>query len=123
MKLSELFTTGGTGVIASSNAQGEVNLAIYSIPHIIDEETVAWGMTNGRTFNNIWENPRAAYLYRNPGQGYSGSRLTLELKQIEDSGKMLDMIRSHTRVIVGEQAAPHVSHVAYFRVVEIRPLF
>ena len=62
MQLSELFSEGGRGVIATSNLQGEVNVAIYAMPHVIDNETLAWGMTEGRTYKNIMENPRAAYL-------------------------------------------------------------
>ncbi len=122
MKLSELFASDGTGVIATASAKGEVNVAMYAAPHIIDDETVAWGMTDSTTFNNIWENPRAAFLYRQSGKGYAGCRMTLELREVEDSGRLIDVIRSSTRSAAGEQAAAWVSHVAYFRVVEVRPL-
>jgi hypothetical protein len=122
MKLSKLFKAGGTGVIATVSAKGIVNAVIYSSHDVVDEETVAWGMTDRRTFNNVRENPRAGFLYRNPGGGYSGARLTLELKDIESSGEMLEKVRARTARAVREQAAAFVRHVGYFKVVEIRSL-
>jgi hypothetical protein len=122
MKLAGLFIEGGRGVIATSNLQGEVNVAIYAMPHVIDDQTLAWGMTEGRTYKNIMENPRAAYLYLNPGAGFSGTRLGLKLKGIEDSGEMLDTVRARTSQIVSPAAAASVKHIAYFTVQEIRPL-
>lgn len=122
MQLLELFKEGGRGVIATSNLQGEVNVAIYATPRVIDDETLAWGMTEGRTYRNIIENPWAAYLYMNPGAGFSGARLSLKLKGIEDFGEMLDAIRARTRQIVSPTAAEAVKYVAYFGVIEIRPL-
>jgi hypothetical protein len=122
LKLTELFKKEGRGVIATSNMQGEVNVAIYAVPHIIDDETLAWGMTEGRTYNNIMENPNAAYLYMYAGAGYSGVRLGLKLKRIENSGDMLDAIKARTSEIVGPEASAAVKHAVYFTVIEIRPL-
>jgi len=60
---------GRTWVIATSNKQGEVNVAIYSAPHVVDDETLAWGMTEGRTHSNVMENTKSAYLYMYAGAG------------------------------------------------------
>ena len=57
MKLAELFPEGGRGVIATSGAGGVVNTAIYAKPQIVDDETLAWGMTDGRSYQNLTENP------------------------------------------------------------------
>jgi hypothetical protein len=122
LKLSELFKNEGRGVIATSNIKGEVNVAVYAAPHVVDDETLAWGMTEGRTYHNVMENPRAAYLYMYAGAGYSGARIGLKLKGIENSGEMLDAIKARTREIVSPGAAAAVNHVAYFAVVELRPL-
>jgi len=35
----------------------EVNTAVYAVPHVVDEGTVAWGMTDGRTWDNVRQNP------------------------------------------------------------------
>ncbi|GAB7027126.1 pyridoxamine 5'-phosphate oxidase family protein [Geotalea toluenoxydans] len=122
MKLAELFPEGGRGVIATADASGQVNTAVYAIPHVIDEETVAWGMTPGRTYDNLLANPNASYLYLAPSRGGTGWRLTLQLKDFQDSGQMLDEIREHTSRIVSTQAGEAVRYVARFKVTEIRPL-
>jgi hypothetical protein len=72
MKLAELFPAGGKGVIATASGVGVVNTAIYARPHIIDDETLAWGMTDGRSYANLKENPYASYLYMAPVNGFSG---------------------------------------------------
>jgi hypothetical protein len=122
MKLAELFPAAGKGVIATASAAGVVNTAVYARPHVIDDETLAWGMTDGRSYRNLKENPHASYLYMAPVSGFSGWRLNLELKEIEDSGDMLEKIRKSTSEIVGPEAGMMIRHVGYFRVTEVRPL-
>ena len=72
MKVAELFPEGGRGVIGTADAQGLVNQAVFAIPHIIDEETLAWGFTEGRSLSNLRANPHASFLYLAPSRGYSG---------------------------------------------------
>ena len=122
MKLAELFPAGGKGVIATAGSNCVVNTAVYARPHIIDEETLAWGMTDSRSYANLKENPHASYLYMAPVSGFSGWRLTLELMKIEDSGALLEAIRKSTEEIVSPEAAAMVKHVGYFKVTEVRPL-
>jgi hypothetical protein len=122
MKLAELFPSGGKGVIATASADGVVNTAIYARPHIIDDETLAWGMTDSRSYGNLMENPHASYLYMAPVSGFSGWRLKLELTRIEDGGDLLEKIKASTREIVSAEAAAMVKHVGYFKVTEVRPL-
>jgi hypothetical protein len=121
MKLEEVLKPGGRGVIATASKDGEVNTAVYALPHVVDAETVAWGMTDGRTWNNVRQNPHAAYVYFAPGEGFRGARLTLSLLRTEDSGEMLARIRQRTAAT--SPANPEaVRHVAYFKVDETRPL-
>jgi len=121
MKLEEVMKPGGRGVIATASKNGAVNTAVYAVPHVVDAETVAWGMTDGKTWDNVRQNPNAAYLYFGPGEGFRGARLTLSLVRTEDSGEMLAKIRERTGMVSpGNPEA--VKHVAYFKVAEIRPL-
>ncbi|GAB4229539.1 MAG: pyridoxamine 5'-phosphate oxidase family protein [Deltaproteobacteria bacterium] len=121
MKIGDVLKPGGRGVIATASKAGVVNTAVFAVPLILDDETVAWGMTDGRTWDNIRENPNASYAYFAPGEGYRGARLALELRKTEDSGEMLEKIRERTRTSSpGNPDA--VRHVAYFTVVEARPL-
>lgn len=122
MKLAEIFASPGLGVIATADAAGTVNTAIYARPHVIDETTVVWGMTDGRTFRNVAQNPRAAFLFKTSGPGYSGVRLQLELIRSEEAGTMLADIKESTSAIVGAGAGLKVTHAAWFKVTEIRPL-
>lgn len=121
MKIGDVLKPGGRGVIATASRAGVVNMAVYAVPHVVDDETVAWGMTDGRTWNNVRENPNASYAYFASGEGFRGARLTLSLARTEDSGEMLAKIRERTGMVSpGNPDA--VKHVAYFKVVETRPL-
>ncbi len=121
MKIGDVLKPGGRGVIGTASKAGVVNMAVYAVPHIVDDETVAWGMTDGRTWNNVRENPNASYTYFAPGEGFRGGRLTLSLTRTEDSGEMLVKIRERTGM-VSPGIPEEVKHVAYFKVVETRPL-
>ena len=122
MKFLEQMKPGGKGVMATAGADGAVNTAIYAPPQVADDHTLAWGMTERRTYRNIMENPNASYLYIEPGEKYQGMRLTLKLKEIRDSGKLLDEIRKRTMVTSGDGAADALKYVAFFEIVEERPL-
>ncbi len=122
MRLSELLVPGGSGIIATADGKGTVNTAMYAAPHIVDEETVAWGMTPGRTYDNLRVNRNASYLYKVSGNGIKGVRLTLVLQGIEGAGTILDKIKARAAEAVGARAAEAVRYVAYFKVVEARPL-
>jgi len=121
MKIVEVLKPGGRGVIGTASKAGVVNMAVYADPDVVDGETVAWGMTDGRTWNNVRENPNASYTYFAPGEGFRGARLTLTLSRTEDSGAMLAKIRERTGATSpGNPEA--IKHVAYFKVIETRPL-
>jgi hypothetical protein len=122
MKLTEHLEPGGMGVMATAGVDGAVNTAVYSRPHMTDDGTAAWGMTEGRTYRNVRENPNASYLYIFPGGGYQGVRLALRRKEIQESGSILEMIRARTRESSGEGAATAVKYVTFFEILEKRPL-
>jgi hypothetical protein len=122
MKLAELFPEGGRGVIGTADANGVVNLAVFAVPHVIDEETLAWGFTEGRSIANLKANPHASYLYLAPTRGYSGWRLSLTLKESSQEGTLLAKIKEQAAQAAGPQAGAAVKHVAYFKVDEVRPL-
>ncbi len=122
MNLAELFANPGLGVMSTSSSDGNVNSAIYARPHVIDETTLVWGMTDKRTYQNLTRNRHAAYLFKTNGHGFSGVRLALELIRTEEEGDLLATIKTSTDEIVGPGAGAAVTHAAWFRVVEVRPL-
>ena len=122
MNLNELFQQQGLGVMATASKEGTVNTAVYARPHVIDEQTMVWGMTEGRTYRNISENPHASFLFKASGHGFRGVRLTLELVKTEESGPMLAIIKENADSTVGPGTGATVTHAAWFKVVEVRPL-
>lgn len=122
MKLLELFANPGLGVMSTSSSDGKVNSAVYARPHVIDETTLVWGMTDKRTYQNLTRNRHAAFLYKLNNPGFSGVRLALELIKTEEEGELLATIKTNTDEIVGPGAGSAVTHAAWFRVVEVRPL-
>jgi hypothetical protein len=78
MKLNEYFEKKtGRSVLATADDKGIVNVAIYSRPHFMDEETIAFIMADRLTHNNLQSNPHAAYLFMESGDKYVGKRLHL----------------------------------------------
>lgn len=122
MDLAAMIEDYGIGVMATANREGQVNTAVYARPHVIDGTTLVWGMTGGRTYRNLVENPRASFLLRQSGAGFRGARLGLELLRFEETGEMLELVRRRTEDVVGPQAARAVTHVAWFKILETRPL-
>ena len=80
MNLREYFDTArGTGVLATADASGKVNVAIYSRPHFLsdDDGEVAFIMNDRLSHDNVDENPNAAFLFIEESEGYVGKRLFL----------------------------------------------
>ena len=77
--LKEYFeSTKGSGVLATADSGGEVDAAIYSRPHFVEEGTLAFIMRDRLTHHNLQSNPHATFLFMEDGQGYNGKRLFLK---------------------------------------------
>lgn len=122
MDFTELFAHPGLGVMSTSSSDGKVNSAVYARPHLIDETTLVWGMTDKRTYHNLNCNRHAAFLFKTSSPGFSGVRLALELLKTEESGDLLETIKANTDVVVGPGAGAAVTHAVWFKVLEVRPL-
>ena len=112
--------TKGTGVLATADDDGNVDVAIYSRPHCKDEKTVAFIMNDRLSYKNMSSNPKAAYLFIEDGPGYSGKRLCLEKIEEETDNDKIDAIRRKTEkhhAMSGEE-----KHLVYCRVDRVRPL-
>ena len=113
------------GVISTSSKDGKVNSAVYGSPQMIDEKTVIVALAKGRTFANLQENPNATFMIMELGAGildWKGIRVYLRMREYATSGPQLDMYKSQTAKIVGEQAADMIKVLATFEVTEVRPL-
>jgi hypothetical protein len=76
----------GRGVLATADAEGKVDAAVYSRPHVMDAETVAFIMRDRLTHHNLQSNPHAAYLFMEAGEKYVGKRLFLtKIREEQDT--------------------------------------
>lgn len=123
MRLREYFENAqGLGVLATADSSGNVDAAIYSRPHVIDEETVAFIMAERKTHENLQSNPHAAYLFKENGKGYFGARLFLtKLREEKNSDKIPSLLRRKSPVI-DQEMGDSARYLVYFRVDRIVPL-
>ena len=96
MDLEDYFEqTEGTGFLATADAQGQVDVAIYSKPHFMADGTVAFIMADRLTHHNLQGNKHAAYLFMEDGPGYKGRRLFLTKIRGEQDSELLQGLRRH----------------------------
>ena len=110
----------GMGFLATANSKGEVDIAVYSRPKVMEDVTLACGMADRLTHANLTENPHAVYAF-NEG-GFQGKRLFLEKVREETEGPLLDSIRAEADKVVGPGVGDMVKFVVYFRVKKDLPL-
>ena len=94
MKIREYFKTArGRGVLATADSNGKVDVAIFAVPHVIEEGTVAFIMTDKLTYQNLQSNPHSAYLFTEEEEEFKGVRLFLTKVREEKGGEKLEQIR------------------------------
>lgn len=121
MSLHDYFESAeGIGVLGTADAQGQVDLAVYGRPHVVDEETVAFIMGDRLSHANVSVNPHAAYLFVERGQGYKGKRLYLTRTREETGPEQTEAARREGRKGRDRRAAP--TFLVYFRIDKVRPL-
>ncbi len=94
MDLKSYFDqTQGLGILSTSNIEGQVDAAVYSRPHVLENGTIAFIMRDRLTHHNLKSNPHAAYLFKENGNGYKGRRLFLTKLWEEEESEMLYRLR------------------------------
>lgn len=123
MNLSEYFENAtGRGVLATADSQGKVDVAVYSRPHFIDEETVAYIMTERLTHENLQSNPHAAYIFMEAGEKFAGKRLYLTRIKEETDLEVIAKIRWRKSYTVPENQQNEKRYFVYFRIDKVLPL-
>jgi hypothetical protein len=106
MSLADYFeNTRGVGVLATADAQGHVDVALYARPHIVNDDEVAFIMADRLSHDNITVNPHAAYLFlersesdrAEGGASYNGLRLYLTRTKEETDPQRIAEIRREGR--------------------------
>jgi len=96
-ELQEYFDNiTGHGVLATADAQGKVNQAVFARPHVMEDGAVAFIMPHRLTHKNLQENPHAAYPFMEKGPGYKGNRLYLTKVREEQDTELLYSLRRRT---------------------------
>ncbi len=112
------------GTLSTANGAGDVNVAVFGSPQMIDENTVVMGIGKNRTFRNLQENPKAVFIILEPGEtvmDWGGARVYLETLDIETGGGFYDQIKENIAKAAGSQAADMIHAAIRFRITEVRP--
>jgi muconolactone delta-isomerase len=97
MDLKDYFENAqGLGVLATADADGKVDVAVYSRPHVMDADTVAFIMRDRLTHHNLQSNGKAAYLFKETGNKYVGKRLFLTKIREEQDTDLAYRLRRRT---------------------------
>ena len=113
--------TKGLGVLATVDKTGVPNMAVYARPHVVDQETIAFIMRMKNSYANVKVNPKAAYLFREEGDGYRGWRLYLTKLREETDRAQVDAWRRKSKNICPAEDDTG-EYLVFFRIDRVRPL-
>jgi hypothetical protein len=124
MNLSEYFeNTTGRGVLATADSDGNVDAAVYSRPHFIDETTIAYIMTDRLTHKNLQSNPHAAYIFvESPSEKFVGKRLYLTKIKEDTDPEAIQKIRWRKTYTIPEDQKDQKRFLVFFRIDKVLPL-
>ena len=108
-------------MFSTVDANGQVNSALFARPHVMEDGTVAFIMTNRTSRKNLTTNPHAAYLFKEDGKGYHGVRLSLTKLREEVDTKLLHRLRRRTYSAEEERQTKPL-YLVFFTVDADRPL-
>lgn len=122
MKLSEYFEkTNGVGVLATADADGKVDAALYGRPHFFDDETVAFIAAEKLTHANLQSNPHAVYLFKENDR-YEGWRLYLTKIREEKDSPLIEKIRRKKYPEEEGKYKTSPQYLIYFHLDKVLPL-
>lgn len=112
--------TKGLGILSTANYDGQVDAAVYSRPHVMDDGSMAFIMRDRLTHHNLQSNPHAAYLFKEEGPGYNGKRLFLTMiKEEKESARLYELRR---RSYPPEKDRREAKYLVFFNVDKTLPL-
>jgi predicted pyridoxine 5'-phosphate oxidase superfamily flavin-nucleotide-binding protein len=113
------------GTLSTADKTGEVNVAVFGSPQMIDENTVVMGIGQNRSYRNLQRNPKAAFIVMEPGEtvtDWKGARVYLEAMDMDTEGEFYDQIKKGIAKAAGPQAAEMIQAAIRFRITEVRPI-
>jgi hypothetical protein len=112
----------GTGVLATADSQGRVNVALYARPHVMADGTIAFIMADRLSRKNVEQNPHAAYLFQQEGPKREGVRLSLTKVRESSDPELVEQFRRRKHLPDDDSATPGTLRVVYFSLDAQRPL-
>jgi hypothetical protein len=123
MMLSKYFETAkGIGVLATTDASGQVNQAVYAKPCFLDEDddtTCSFVMAKRLSHDNLLHNPSAAYLFIEEGSGFAGKRLSLTAMKDDTDPEKIAAVRRRSAPPISDAES---SYLVHFHIEGVRPL-
>src|SRR4030042_5671841 len=121
MKLKDyLEKNNGIGIFSTADKDGKVTTAIYSKPHILENNTLAFIMRERLTYHNLQTNPHAAFMFIEESAGYQGIRLFLK-KIREDNAPEVIAKMTRRNLTPEEDKEKGQKHLVIFKVERILP--
>ena len=121
MELKEYFKNiKGLGVLSTADSRGNVNAAIYSRPHFMEDGSLAFIMRDRLTHENIRSNPHASFLFKEDGAGYKGKRLYLTKIREEENTALIESLAR--RSYLADQESKESRFLVFFKLDKERPL-
>jgi hypothetical protein len=122
MTLNEyLQNAQGKGILSTADANGKVDAAIYSKPHIMADGELAFIMRDHLTYHNIKSNPYATYIFIEDGPHYNGIRLFLKkVRENTDPELIAKLTRRHLPLELDK--AKGKKFLVYFVLEKVLPL-
>ena len=113
--------TEGTGVLATADSDGMVDVAIYAKPQVIDDTTIAFIMKQRLSHQNLKSNPQAAYMFIEKGEHYTGKRLYLtKIREETNTSMIKEFIERQPEI--AETDDDSGKYIVFFQVDNIWPL-
>jgi hypothetical protein len=125
-ELMELFNKyPRIGALATANKEGDVNVAVFGSPRMVDENTVVMGIGENRSYRNLQRNPKAVFIVMEPGEtvmDWKGARVYLEAVDLVSEGEFYDQTKQNIAKAAGVQAARMIQAAVRFKITEVRPI-
>ena len=125
-ELMELFNKyPRIGALATANKEGDVNVAVFGSPRMVDEETIVMGIGNNRSYRNLQRNPKAVFIVMEPGEtvmDWKGARVYLEAVDLATDGEFYNQTKQHITKSSGVQAVKMIQAAVRFKITEVRPI-
>lgn len=111
----------GWGVLATCDAQGHVDTALYAKPYIVDEKTAAFVMKERLSHQNLQSNLHASYLFMEHAPGYRGVRLYLTMLREEMNQSLVETLRKKQPMMFPAED-DSAKYVVFFQIDRVRSL-